>query len=74
MPTATGWPMGEWMPILSRGRWLPRVGTRPRKPHHSRPEVMVWILKPALDRKRWYIKCSLKGGKLVLISVHPSGR
>ena len=43
------------------------------KPHHERAELIVWIFKPALDGKRWYIKFQRTAqGRAKFLSFHPS--
>lgn len=43
------------------------------KPHHERTDLVVWIFKPVLKGKRWYIKFQRTAqGRAKFISFHPS--
>lgn len=43
------------------------------RPHHDKADLTVWIFKPVLKGKRWYIKFQRTAqGRAKFLSFHPS--
>lgn len=41
-------------------------------PHHSRPELLIWVLEPVAAGVRWYLKFHrAPGDRVKFLPVHP---